>query len=76
MSRLSQKSNLTHKDLQNLMLKYRISFNEVFLKTGIPANEMKGYLTGRRTIPTNVVDRIKQIGEKNDEGKKSANNRG
>jgi len=48
------------------MLKYRISINEVFLKTGIPANEMKGYLAGRRTIPTHVVDRIKQIGEQND----------
>ena len=60
-----QKNKYTNKDLQNLMLKYRISINEVFLKTGIPANEMKGYLTGRRTIPTHVVDRIKQIGEEN-----------
>ena len=66
MSRLSQKSDLTHKDLQNLMLKYRISINEVFLKTGIPVNEIKGYLAGRRTITTNIVDRIKQIGEQND----------
>jgi len=48
------------------MLKYRISINEVFLKTGIPANEMKGYLAGRRTITTYIVDRIKQIGEQND----------
>tara|TARA_B100000029_G_scaffold493490_1_gene556085 strand:+ start:1499 stop:1645 length:147 start_codon:yes stop_codon:yes gene_type:complete len=47
------------------MLKYRISINELFLKTGISANEIKGYLAGRRTIPTYVVDRIKQIGEEN-----------
>ena len=67
MSRIYDKSNLTHHDLQKLMLKYRISINEVFLKTGIPANEMKGYLAGRRTITTNIVDRIKQIGETNDE---------
>jgi len=66
LSRIYDKSNLTHHDLQKLMLKYRISINEVFLKTGIPANEMKGYLAGRRTIPTHVVDRIKQIGEQND----------
>ncbi len=66
MSRLSQKSDLTHKDLQNLMLKYRISINELFLKTGIPANKLKGYLAGRITIPTSLVDRIKQIGEIND----------
>ena len=67
MVRIYNKSNLTHHDLQKLMLKYRISINEVFLKTGIPANEMKGYLAGRRTITTYIVDRIKQIGEENDE---------
>jgi hypothetical protein len=48
------------------MLKYRISINELFLKTGIPANKLKGYLAGRITIPTSLVDRIKQIGEIND----------
>ncbi len=63
---LLQKNKYTNKDLQNLMLKYRISINELFLKTGIPANKLKGYLAGRITIPTSLVDRIKQIGEIND----------
>ena len=67
MNRIYGKSNLTHYDLQKLMLKYRISINEVFLKTGIPVNQIKGYLAGRRTITTDLVDRIKQIGEENDE---------
>tara|TARA_R100001510_G_scaffold7696_1_gene5965 strand:+ start:7250 stop:7402 length:153 start_codon:yes stop_codon:yes gene_type:complete len=49
-----------------MMLKYRLSINELFLKTGIPVNKIKGYLTGRRTITTDLVDRIKQIGEEND----------
>jgi len=49
-----------------MMLKYRLSINELFHKTGIPVNQIKGYLTGRRTIPAYVVDRIKQIGEEND----------
>jgi len=57
---------LNNKELQNLMLKYRVSINELFLKTGTPVNHIKGYLAGRRTIPTTLVDRIKQIGEQND----------
>ena len=55
-----------------MMLKYRLSINEVFQKTGIPVNHIKGYLTGRRTIPTRVVDRIKQIGEENGDWKRRA----
>ncbi len=65
MTKLYEKSELTHHDLQKMMLKYRLSINEVFQKTGIPVNHIKGYLTGRRTITTRVVDRIKQIGEEN-----------
>ena len=57
---------------KKMMLKYRLSINEVFQKTGIPVNYIKGYLTGRRTIPTHVVDRIKQIGEENGDWKRRA----
>jgi hypothetical protein len=48
------------------MLKYRISVNELSLYTGMKHNDIKGYLAGRKTIPDNLSDRIKQIGEKND----------
>ena len=72
MIKLYEKSQLTHHDLQKMMLKYRLSINEVFQKTGIPVNHIKGYLTGRRTIPTRVVDRIKQIGEENGDWKRRA----
>ena len=65
MTKLYEKSELTHHDLQKMMLKYRLSINELFQKTGIPVNHIKAYLTGRRTITTRVVDRIKQIGEEN-----------
>jgi hypothetical protein len=44
------------------MLKYRISVNELSLKTGIKHNVIKGYLSGKKTIPANLVDQIKQIG--------------
>ncbi len=60
-----QKNKITKYDLQQLMLKHRVSINELFLKTGIPVNKIKGYLTGRRAIPDNLSDRIKQIGENN-----------
>jgi hypothetical protein len=60
-----QKDKITKYDLQQLMLKHRVSINELFLKTGIPVNKIKGYLTGRRAIPDNLSDRIKQIGENN-----------
>ena len=62
---LQKENKITRYELQHLMLKHRVSINELFLKTGIPVNKIKGYLTGRRTIPTYVVDRIKQIGENN-----------
>ena len=45
------------------MLKYRISVNELHLKTSISKNDIHGYLAGRKTITTYVVDRINQIGE-------------
>jgi len=61
-----QKNKITHKELQQLMLKHRVSINELFLKTGIPVNKIKGYLTGRRAIPDDLSDRIKQIGEDNE----------
>ena len=64
MIKLYEKSELTHHDLQKMMLKYRLSINEVFQKTGIPVNHIKD-IHWRRTITTNIVDRIKQIGEKN-----------
>tara|TARA_R100000322_G_C5397052_1_gene180271 strand:- start:254 stop:457 length:204 start_codon:yes stop_codon:yes gene_type:complete len=60
-----QKDKITKYDLQQLMLKHRVSINELFLKTGIPVNKIKGYLTGRRAIPDDLSDRIKQIGENN-----------
>tara|TARA_R100001082_G_scaffold108689_1_gene84363 strand:+ start:1480 stop:1683 length:204 start_codon:yes stop_codon:yes gene_type:complete len=60
-----QKNKITKYDLQQLMLKHRVSINELFLKTGIPVNKIKGYLTGRRAIPDDLSDRIKQIGENN-----------
>tara|TARA_B100001094_G_scaffold38659_1_gene33017 strand:- start:84 stop:287 length:204 start_codon:yes stop_codon:yes gene_type:complete len=65
MSRLSEKSDLTHTELQQLMLKYRISVNELHMKTSIPKNDIHGYLAGRKTITTYVVDRINQIGAEN-----------
>jgi len=58
---------LNNKQLQNFLLKNRISINEIFNKTGIPANRMRGYLAGRITIPDYVSDRIKQLGENNDD---------
>jgi hypothetical protein len=66
MARVIDKSEVTHTELQQLMLKYRISVNELHLKTSISHNDIRGYLTGRKTITTNLVDRIKQIGEDND----------
>ena len=60
-----RKNKTTKYDLQQLMLKHRVSINELFLKTGIPVNKIKGYLTGRRAIPDDLSDRIKQIGENN-----------
>tara|TARA_Y100001972_G_scaffold13538_1_gene14322 strand:+ start:279 stop:482 length:204 start_codon:yes stop_codon:yes gene_type:complete len=60
-----QKDKITKYELQHLMLKHRVSINELFLKTGIPVNKIKGYLTGRRAIPDDLSDRIKQIGENN-----------
>ncbi len=65
MVKLTEKSKLTKTELQQLMLKYRISVNELHLKTSISKNDIHGYLTGRKTIPTNLADRIKKIGEDN-----------
>lgn len=65
MARLTEKSELTNTELQQLMLKYRISVNELHLKTSISKNDIHGYLAGRKTITTEFVDRINQIGEKN-----------
>ena len=62
---LRKENKVTHIELQHLMLKHRVSINELFLKTGIPVNKIKGYLTGRRAIPDDLSDRIKQIGEQN-----------
>tara|TARA_R100000781_G_scaffold101333_1_gene64821 strand:- start:52 stop:255 length:204 start_codon:yes stop_codon:yes gene_type:complete len=64
--KLTEKSKLTNTDLQQLMLKYRISVNELSLKTSISHNDIRGYLTGRKTITTDIVDRINQIGAEND----------
>jgi len=63
---LIDKSKFTRTELQQLMLKYRISVNELSLKTSISHNDIRGYLTGKRPIPTHVVDRVCQIGEEND----------
>jgi hypothetical protein len=65
LSKFDIKSELTHTELQQLMLKYRISVNELHLKTSISKNDIHGYLAGRKTITTYVVDRINQIGEDN-----------
>lgn len=65
MARLTEKSELTNTELQQLMLKYRISVNELHLKTSISKNDIHGYLAGRKTITTEFVDRINQIGENN-----------
>jgi len=65
LARLTDKSDLTNTDLQQLMLKYRISVNELHLKTSISKNDIHGYLAGRKTITTYLVDRINQIGEEN-----------
>ena len=59
-------SALNNTELQQLMLKHRISVNELHLKTSISKNDIHGYLTGIKTIPTYLVDRIIQIGEDND----------
>tara|TARA_R110001599_G_scaffold212396_1_gene410074 strand:- start:163 stop:366 length:204 start_codon:yes stop_codon:yes gene_type:complete len=58
-------SALDNTELQQLMLKYRISVNELHLKTSISKNDIHGYLNGRKSIPTYVVDTINQIGENN-----------
>jgi len=47
------------------MLKKRVSVSELSRSTCIKENEIRGYLTGRKPIPANVVDRINQIGEDN-----------
>ena len=65
MVKLTDKSELTNTELQQLMLKYRISVNELHLKTSISPNDIRGYLAGRKTIPAHVVDRINQIGAEN-----------
>ena len=65
LARLIDKSELTNTELQQLMLKYRISVNELHLKTSISKNDIHGYLAGRKTITTYVVDRINQIGADN-----------
>ena len=65
MSKLDVKSEITKTELQQLILKYRISVNELHLKTSIPKNDIHGYLAGRKTITTYVVDRINQIGAEN-----------
>ena len=65
MARLTEKSELTNTELQQLMLKYRISVNELHLKTSISKNDIHGYLAGRKTITTEFVDRINQIGADN-----------
>ena len=65
MSKLAEKSELTNTELQQLMLKYRISVNELHMKTYIPKNDIHGYLAGRKTITTYIVDRINQIGAEN-----------
>ena len=66
MVKLTEKSKLTNTELQQLMLKYRISVNELHLKTSISKNDIHGYLAGRKTITTDIVDRINQIGAEND----------
>ena len=58
-------SALDNTELQQLMLKYRISVNELHLKTSISKNDIHGYLNGRKSIPTYVVDTINQIGVNN-----------
>jgi len=65
LSKLDVKSEITKTELQQLMLKYRISVNELHLKTSIPKNDIHGYLAGRKTITTYIVDRINQIGAEN-----------
>jgi len=65
LAKLTEKSELTNTELQQLMLKYRISVNELHLKTSISKNDIHGYLAGRKTITTDFVDRINQIGEDN-----------
>jgi plasmid maintenance system antidote protein VapI len=65
LSKFDIKSELTKTELQQLMLKHRLSINEVCLKTSIPRNDIQGYLNGRKTITTDFVDRINQIGEDN-----------
>ena len=66
MAKLTDKSEITNTELQQLMLKYRISVNELHLKTSISKNDIHGYLAGRKTITTDIVDRINQIGAEND----------
>jgi len=59
-------SALDNTELQQLMLKYRISVNELHLKTSISKNDIHGFLNGRKSIPTHIVDTINQIGEGDD----------
>jgi len=65
LAKLTDKSKITNTELQQLMLKYRISVNELHLKTSISKNDIHGYLAGRKTITTDIVDRINQIGADN-----------
>jgi len=65
LAKLTDKSKITNTELQQLMLKYRISVNELHLKTSISKNDIHGYLAGRKTITTYLVDRINQIGADN-----------
>jgi hypothetical protein len=61
LAKLTDKSEITNTELQQLMLKYRISVNELHLKTSISKNDIHG----RKTITTDIVDRINQIGADN-----------
>ncbi len=62
---IAEKKELNNTELEQLMLKHRVSVKELSLKTSISKNDIRGYLTGKRPIPTYVVDRICQIGEDN-----------
>ena len=38
-------------ELQTLCLKHRLSVQDIFTKTGVKPNDIRGWLSGKRKIP-------------------------
>ena len=61
LAKLIDKSKTTHIELQQLMLSKRISISALARDTCIKENAIRGYLSGKKAIPNNLVEMIKSI---------------